>query len=112
MDIDSQFELRQKGAFFCIDGAARKRGVPEACNKKLCFTATDQEQLAEDLFRLSQREDCFFVKFGAHDRAGMYLGRCFLLTEEAVGKMWLEYRDHPSIYCTIQDDDFTLPLRD
>jgi hypothetical protein len=106
------FELCFNGAYFCIDGPARRRGVHAWSNKKLCFTACRQDLLARHLERLAQREDCFFVKFGARARGGMYLGRCFMLTDAAVGEVWAQYKDHPSIFCTVQDDDFTTHYRE
>jgi hypothetical protein len=106
------FELRFAGAFFCLDGPARRRGETAYSQRKLCFTATDQGLLARHLQRLAEREDCFFVKFGARARAGMYLGRCFLLTDTAVGQVWSQYKTHPSLYCVVQDDDFVRRLRD
>lgn len=106
------FELRMGGAFFCLDGPARRRGETAYSQRKLCFTATDQDLLARHLWRLAEREDCFFVKFGAQARAGMYLGRCFLLTDAAVLRVWSQYEWHPSLYCVVQDDDFVRSLRD
>ena len=46
------------------------------------------------------------MKFAVNPRGGMYLGRCFLTSDEAVGEVWAEYKNHPSMYCTVQDDDF------
>ena len=105
------FELRFEGAFFCLDGAARRRGEVAYSQRKLCFTATDQNLLARHLRRLGERDNCFFVKFSARARAGMYLGRCFLLTDAAVGEVWSQYKCHPSLYCVIQDDGFVSALR-
>jgi hypothetical protein len=105
------FELRMNGAFLCKDGPARARGEAYS-NKKLCFTATSQELLARHLRRLSERDDCFFVKFSVRARGGMYLGRCFLTSDGAVGEAWALYKNHPSLFCTIQDDDFTASFRE
>lgn len=81
------------------------------CNKKLCFVATDRALLAEVLARLSDRPDCHYVKFSVFPRDGMYLGRCFLLDEQQVGLLWAEYKAHPRLFCSVQDDDFTAPFR-
>jgi len=78
----------------------------------LCFTSTNRDLLARHLLQLSRREDCFFVKFGVNPRGGMYLGRCFLGSDEAVGQVWAEYKNHPSLFCTVQDDDFMGHFRD
>jgi hypothetical protein len=40
----------------------------------------------------------------------MYLGRCFLTEEHEVGVPWAEYKDHPRLFCSVQDDDFTAPF--
>ena len=61
---------------------------------------------------LSQRDDCFFVKYGVNARGGMYLGRCFLTTDRAVGEVWAQYKSHPTLFCTVQDDDFTERFRE
>lgn len=81
------------------------------CEKKLCFVATDQALLAEVLYELSERPDCYFVKYSVHPRDGMYLGRCFLRDEHEVGSLWDEYHGHPRLFCSVQDDEFTAPFR-
>ncbi len=83
----------------------------ESCQKKLCFVATNQTLLADVLRELAERPDCFYVKYSVFPRDGMYLGRCFLLDEHAVGVLWAEYKTHPNLFCSIQDDDFTAPFR-
>ena len=42
----------------------------------------------------------------------MYLGRCFLTTDEAVGEVWARYKSHPALFCTVQDDDFVERFRE
>lgn len=91
-------------------GSAEVRGVAH-CNKKLCFSATDPKALVAILTELAQRADCFFVKYTKKPRDGMYLGRCFLMDEEAVGTLWAKYKAHPKVLCTVQDDDFTMRFR-
>jgi hypothetical protein len=81
------------------------------CRKKLCFVATDPALLAEVLRRLAGRPDCYYVKYSAHPRDGMYLGRCFLTGEQEVGALWAQYKQHPRLFCSVQDDDFTAPFR-
>lgn len=87
--------------------------TPEAtyCNKKLCIVATDVEFLASLLYDLSERDDCYYVKYSIKPRDGMYLGRCFLMNEEAVGKLWRELKPHAKLMCSVQDDDFTAQFR-
>lgn len=79
---------------------------------KLCFTGTDPADIARHLYELSQREDCYFVKFSTIPRGGIYLGRCFLETDAAVGEVWAMFRNHPTLYCTVQDDDFVKAFRE
>ena len=43
-------------------------------------------------------------------RDGMYLGRCFLTDEHEVGLLWAQYKAHPRMFCSVQDDDFTRPF--
>ncbi|HWA75193.1 MAG TPA: hypothetical protein VG937_22805 [Polyangiaceae bacterium] len=112
MAVDDEFEiLNDNPKFLCRDGRAYRPSAPYS-QKKLCFTATDRDLLARHLLELSQREDCFFVKFGTRARGGMYLGRCFLTTDRAVGDVWAQYKSHPSLFCTVQDDDFTSAFRE
>ena len=80
-------------------------------HKKLCFVATDQGLLGRVLGELADRPDCYYVKYSIEPRDGMYLGRCFLLDDQEVGTLWREYKKHPRMMCTVQDDDFTLPFR-
>ena len=81
------------------------------CRSKLCFVATDRALLADVLLQLAERPDCFYVKYSINPRDGMYLGRCFLTDPHRVGVLWAEYRGHPYLFCTVQDDDFTAPFR-
>ena len=36
----------------------------------------------------------------------MYLGRCFLTSEDAAGRLCAEYKGHYKLMVSIQDDDF------
>lgn len=81
------------------------------CNKKLCFVATDQTFLVALLTELSDRDDCWAVKYSVEPRDGMYLGRCFLRDAQTVGELWDEYKRHPKLMCSVQDDDFTGSFR-
>jgi hypothetical protein len=81
------------------------------CRKKLCFVATDQALLADVLGQLAERPDCYYVKYSVQPRDGMYLGRCFLMDEQAVGLLWAQCKGHPHLFCSVQDDDFTAPFR-
>jgi hypothetical protein len=81
------------------------------CQKKLCFVATDRTLLADFLGALAERPDCYYVKYSVRPRDGMYLGRCFLVDEQAVGQLWAEYKAHPRVFCSVQDDDFTAAFR-
>jgi hypothetical protein len=109
MDEESKFERR--GPFMARDGLAKTSGGV-ACQKKLCLVATDKAFLIRLLVELSERPDCFFVKYSVEAKDGMYLGRAFLTDEPLVGDLWLLYKDHPKLMCSIQDDDYTKPIRD
>ena len=112
MLVDDEFEVQNGNPkFLCRDGAAAERGESYS-QKKLCFTSTRRELLAQHLLELSRRDDCYFVKFGVNPRGGMFLGRCFLATDEAVGEVWAEYKSHPALFCTVQDDDFVGRFRE
>jgi hypothetical protein len=111
VSVAEHFEIRNGNPkFLCRSGPAQARGERPS-QKKLCFTGTNQELVARHLYALSQREDCYVVKFSVYPRGGMYLGRCFLTTDAAVGDVWARYHDHPSLFCTVQDDAFTAAYR-
>jgi hypothetical protein len=104
------FELSTNGYFMELRARAWKPSG-QYCNKKLCFVATDQALLASVLLELADRPDCHYVKYSVHPRDGMYLGRCFLTHEREIGRLWAEFKEHPRLFCTVQDDDFTAPFR-
>src|ERR1700682_1205782 len=105
-----EFAVTPGGVFRERHGRGRAPGVTYS-QRKLCFVATDKVVLTEILFRLSRRPDCFYVKYSSRPKDGMYLGRCFMLTDEAVGGLWARYKRHPAVMCTVQDDDFTREYR-
>lgn len=111
MTIDAEFEIIDDNPkFLCRDGVASGSGATYS-HRKLCFSCTDRDLLARHLYQLSKRPDCFFVKFATSAKGGMYLGRCFLTTEAAVGDVWARYKKHPSMHCTVQDDEFIRRFR-
>jgi 8-oxo-dGTP pyrophosphatase MutT (NUDIX family) len=97
--------------FLSRNGAAYREGAP-SLGPKLCFTSTRQDLLARHLLELSRRDHCSEVKFGSNPRGGMYLGRAYMTTDEAVIDVWAEYNNHPSLFCTVQDDAFVAPFRE
>ena len=105
------FRAVMDGRFMARDGPARD---PEAsfCNKKLCFAATDLAFLAQLLAELGEDPQAYFVKFSTRPRDGMYLGRCFFIDARSVGKAWAEYKNHPKVFCNVQDDDFSIEWRE
>ena len=105
------FRAVMNGRFMARDGAGRQPEV-SYCNKKICFAATDLIFLAQLLLDLAQDPQAFFVKFSTKPRDGMYLGRCFFIVDERVGETWAEYKNHPKVFCNVQDDDFTGDWRD
>ncbi len=107
----NSFRQSQDGYFMQLWGPAWNAKEP-GCQKKLCFVATDQAMLADVLRQLAERPDCVYVKYSTYSLDGMYLGRCFLTDEHEVGILWARFKAHPRLFCTVQDDDFTLPFRD
>ena len=81
-------------------------------DKKVCLVATDPEFLADLLYGLSLRQDCFYVKYGMVARDGMYLGRCFLATDEAASLLCQELKGHPRLMVSLQDDAWFANFRD
>ena len=109
-DGERLFRPTPLGGFMELCGPAWHDERPP-CQKKLCFVATNSSVLAEVLGRLAERPDCFYVKYSVKPRDGMYLGRCFLMEEREVGAVWADYKMHPRMMCTVQDDDFTRSFR-
>lgn len=99
-----------KGRFMARDGAARTEQAA-FCNTKLCFSATDLTLLADVLAMLAERPTAWFVKFSTRARDGMYLGRCFFADADSVGATWAEFKAHPRLLCSLQDDDFSRAWR-
>ena len=85
-DIEKNFSSVMDGRFKHIQGPAKLAGESYS-NHKVCIAATDQMALAQLLYDLSLREDCYYVKYSTMPRDGMYLGRCFLTTDDAVGNI-------------------------
>lgn len=103
MDPTSRFELTACGSYRFRFGPVG-RGAPHS-QKKVCLVATDLPFLVELLDQLSQRPDCYFVKFSVFARDGMHLGRCFLSADEEAGRLCEELKRHPKLFVTLQDDD-------
>jgi len=101
----------QEQPFLKRDGPARAAGQSKS-NKKLCFTATDQLYLIQVLSDLSDRPDCWFVKYSIDPRHGMYLGRAFFTSDEIVGEPWKRYAHDPKLMYSVQDDDGRLSAAD
>lgn len=99
------------GGYFMERRGPAWHATGRGCQKKLCFVATDQALLADVLRELAVRPDCVYVKYSLYQKDGMYLGRCFLTHEHEVGVLWAKYKEHPRLFCTVQDDNFTAPFR-
>jgi hypothetical protein len=108
--VERRFRPTHNGYFMSLWGPAWNDET-QGCQKKLCFVATDQALLVEVLLELAERPDCVYLKYSVWPRDGMYLGRCFLSDEHAVGELWAKYKGHPRLFCSVQDDEFTARFR-
>jgi hypothetical protein len=79
--------------------------------RKLRLVANDRNALIDLLYDLSERDDCYYVKYSTKPKNGIFLARCFLTTDAATGNLWAELKPHPKFICTIQEDDFTKGFR-
>ena len=105
------FQLDERG-FLNASGPARARG-DAPCHVKLMFTATRRAPLLRVLSELLEREDCFYAKLDAEPGPhGMFRGRCFLTSEDAVGEVWRTYKNTNELLTSVQDDRFTARYRD
>lgn len=107
---DARFTLVPSGRFRERYGPCGRDGVHS--NKKVCLVATDPGFLVDVLYGLSLRLDCFYVKYGIVARDGMYLGRCFLATDEAASVLCQELKGHPRLMVSLQDDAWFSNFRD
>ena len=104
IDLEAKFVSAHGGVFMERYGGAGQSAAYS--RKKVCVVATDKSFLVALLYEWSKRGDCYYVKYSASPRDGMYLGRCFLISDEAAGRLCREYKGHPKLMVTIQDDDF------
>ena len=58
------------------------------------------------MLELSRRQDCFYVTFSVAPKAGLLLGRRFMLTDRAAGELCERLTSHPRRMVALQDDDF------
>jgi hypothetical protein len=103
-DLESHFTPILGGKFMSRYGGAGRSAVRS--EMKVCFVATDKAFLVELLYQLSLRKDCCSVKYSVFPRDGMYLGRCFLTSEDAAGRLCAGYKSHHKLMVSIQDDEF------
>ena len=110
VDHEKYFSPAPRGAYMERKGPARIAGKAFS-KKKLCLSATNKAYLINLLFELSERQDCYYVKYSMNPRDGMYLGRCFMTSDDVVGPLWAELKQHPMFLCSVQDDEFTEKFR-
>ena len=106
---DPRFKAWPNGRFMERVGPHGKEAARS--HKKLCVVATDPRLLIDLLYGLSLRADCAVVKYGTRARDGMYLGRCFLATDEAAAELCEALKGHPRLMVSLQDDAFFNPYR-
>lgn len=103
LDLESHFTRTSGGTYMERSGLA---GVAARSQRKVCFVATDKPFLVQLLHSLSLREDCCYVKYSIVPRDGMYLGRCFFTSDAAAARLCAQYKPHPKLLVTLQDDAF------
>jgi len=106
---DPRFTAAPSGPFRERQGPRGPDGAHSS--KKVCLVAADAQFLIDLLYGLSLREDCFYVKYGTVSRDGMYLGRCFLATDEAASELCQELKGHPRLLVSLQDDAWFASFR-
>lgn len=107
-DLENQFTPTRSGVYMERSGPA---GVEARTRRKVCFVATDKPFLFGLLHRLSLREDCCYVKYSVAPRDGMYLGRCFFTSDDAAARLCAQYKAHPKLLVTLQDDGYFAKYR-
>jgi hypothetical protein len=109
-ELEREFTATHGGKFMSRYGAAGQATI--SSKKKVCFVATDKPFLVQLLYELSLRDDCQFVKYSVEPCDGMYLGRCFLVSDDAAGRLCQQYKPHPKLMVTLQDDEFFAAFRE
>ena len=107
--LEGRFHATHGGNFMSRAGVAASAARSE---EKVCFVATDKAFLVALLYELSLRPDCCFVTYSARVRDGMYLGRCFLTTDQEAARLCQRYKVHPKLMVTLQDDAFFNAFRE
>lgn len=108
-DFESKFTPSHAGVFMARFGPIGE-GNPHS-EMKVCIAATDQDYLVRFLYELSLRDDCYYVKYSTRARDGMYLGRCFMATDEAAATLCQDLKAHPKFLVALQDDDYFAAFR-
>lgn len=108
-ELEAQFEPTPGGTFRKRFGAAGRDAAHS--QKKVCFVATDKPFLVRLLYELSLQPECYWVKYSVQPRDGMYLGRCFMTSDAAAGRLCFEYKVHPKLMVSLQDDEFAAQFR-
>ena len=113
---ESPFRLSANGYFMEIAGPASYKNKPwyegrGAARRSYASSPRTSRSWPMSFVELAERPDCYYVKYSTYQKDGMYLGRCFLMDEHEVGLLWAKYKEHPRLFCSIQDDDFTAPFR-
>ena len=109
-DLESEFVPSHGGEFMSRYGPAGRSATYS--KKKVCFVATDKQYLVASCTIYRMRDDCYYVKYSCAARDGMYLGRCFLTSDSAAGRLCQEFKAHPKLMVSIQDDEFFEAYRD
>jgi hypothetical protein len=104
-DLEANFNPSPPHGTYMERFGAAGKAAPYS-NQKLCFAATDKPFLIALLYELSLRPDCHYVKYSIEPRDHMYLGRCFLTTDQAAGELCQHYKSHTKLLVTLQDDTF------
>ena len=108
-EIEAKFEPSPGGKFMQRFGAAGKDAA--FSQKKVCLVATDKALLVRIVDEIALRADCHWVKYSREPRDGMYLGRCFMTSDDSAGRLCFELKAHPQLMVTLQDDEFAARFR-
>jgi hypothetical protein len=103
-------EFYQAREYLAARGPTFVEGAPSP-RYKLCVVATDLDYLVEFLRAAVSRPDGYYVKYSEQPVDGMYLGRVFLNTDEALARLWVELKSDPKLLASIQDDELVRPFR-
>jgi putative acetyltransferase len=99
---DERFAASPNGRFMTRFGRLGEHAAHSQSNLRL--VSTDPAFLVDLLYGISERRDCWAVKYATSPRDGMYMGQLWLQSDGAVAGLYQELEAHPRLMVSMQND--------